>query len=133
MEPAMITRTVVVWFGLLALAIANGGFREAVLVPKLGLGMARAVSSVILSLLIVGVGWGLTRWIGPTTLQDAWTIGALWVALTLGFEFLGGHYLFGKPWPELMADYNLFAGRIWVLVLIATLMTPAMAFTAARM
>lgn len=129
----MITRTLVVWFGLLALAIANGGFREAVLVPRLGLGMARAVSSVMLSLLIVGVGWGVTRWIGPATLQDAWAIGAVWVALTLGFEFLGGHFLFGKPWPELLADYNLFAGRIWVLVLVATLMTPAIAFTVARM
>ena len=129
----MITRTLVVWFGLLALAIANGGFRETVLVPRLGLGMARAVSSVMLSLLIVGVGWGVTQWIGPATLQDAWAIGALWVALTLGFEFLGGHFLFGKPWPELLADYNLFAGRIWVLVLVATLMTPAIAFTVARM
>jgi len=129
----MITRTLVVWFALLALAIANGGFREAVLVPRLGLGMARAVSSVMLSLLIVGVGWGVTRWIGPATLQDAWAIGAVWVALTLCFEFLGGHFLFGKPWPELLADYNLFAGRIWVLVLVATLMTPAIAFTVARM
>jgi hypothetical protein len=129
----MITRTLVVWFGLLALAVANGGFREAVLVPRLGLGMARAVSSVMLSLLIVGVGWGVTRWIGPATLQDAWAIGAVWVALTLCFEFLGGHFLFGKPWPELLADYNLFAGRIWVLVLVATLMTPAIAFTVARM
>ena len=129
----MITRTLVVWFGLLALAIANGGFRETILVPRLGLGMARAVSSVMLSLLIVGVGWGVTQWIGPATLQDAWAIGALWVALTLGFEFLGGHFLFGKPWPELLADYNLFAGRIWVLVLVATLMTPAIAFTVARM
>ena len=129
----MITRTLVVWFGLLALAIANGGFRETILVPRLGLGMARAVSSVMLSLLIVGVGWGVTHWIGPATLQDAWAIGALWVALTLGFEFLGGHFLFGKPWPELLADYNLFAGRIWVLVLVATLMTPAIAFTVARM
>ena len=129
----MITRTLVVWFGLLALAVANGGFREAVLVPRLGLGMARAVSSVMLSLLIVGVGWGVTRWIGPATLQDAWAIGAVWVALTLCFEFLGGHFLFGKPWPELLADYNLFAGRIWVVVLVATLMTPAIAFTVARM
>ena len=129
----MITRTLVVWFGLLALAVANGGFREAVLVPRLGLGMARAVSSVMLSLLIVGVGWAVTRWIGPATLQDAWAIGAVWVALTLCFEFLGGHFLFGKPWPELLADYNLFAGRIWVVVLVATLMTPAIAFTVARM
>ena len=30
---------------------------------------------------------------------------------------------------ELLADYNLLAGRIWVMVLIVTLMTPIIAFT----
>ena len=87
----------------------------------------------MLSALILGFGWALTPWIRPTTLQDAWVIGALWVALTLAFEFLGGHFLFGKPWQELFADYNLFAGRIWVMVLIVTLMTPAIAFTTRRL
>ena len=129
----MILRTLLIWSGLLVLAVANGGFREAVLVPRLGLGMARAVSTIMLSGLILGFGWALTPWIGPSTLQDAWLIGALWVALTLAFEFLGGHFLFGKSWPELFADYNLFAGRIWVMVLIVTLMTPAIAFTTKRL
>jgi hypothetical protein len=62
-------------------------------------------------------------------MQDAWTIGVTWVALTLAFEFLGGHFIFGRPWQELLGDYNLFAGRIWVMVLIVTLMTPVIAFT----
>ena len=129
----MIIRTVLIWSGLLVVAIVNGAVRESVLVPKLGLGLARAVSTVMLATLIAGLGWALTPWIGPATLQDAWMIGVLWVALTLAFEFLGGHFLFGKPWPELFADYNLLAGRIWVMVLIVTLMTPALAFTVRRL
>ena len=129
----MITRAILIWFALLAVAIANGGFREAILVPKLGLGMARAVSTVMLSALIAVLGWASTPWIGPATLQDAWIIGALWATLTLAFEFLGGHFLFGKPWPELLADYNLLAGRIWMMVLVVTLMTPALAFTVRRL
>ena len=125
----MILRAVFVWFGLLVLASLNGGFREAVLVPRMGRGLGQAVSTVMLSTLILAAGWVSVPWVGPRTLQDAWTIGLLWVTLTLGFEFLAGHFVFGKPWPELLADYNLLAGRIWLMVLIVTLMTPIVAFT----
>ena len=125
----MIPRTVVIWLGLLALAVLNGGFREAVLVPRYGREGAQAASTIILSVLILVVGWISIPWISPRTLQDAWTIGVLWVTLTLAFEFLAGHFVFGKPWNELLADYNLLAGRIWLMVLIVTLMTPVVAFT----
>lgn len=124
----MVIRTVLVWFALLVLAILNGGFREAVLLPRLGRGLAQAVSTMILSLLILALGWIAMPWIGPRALQDAWTVGVIWVGLTLAFELLGGHFLFGKPWPELLADYNLLAGRIWIMVLVVTLMTPILAF-----
>ena len=125
----MTLRIVVIWCGLLFLAILNGGFREAMLVPRAGRGLGNAVSTVILSALIVAAGWISIPWIGPRSLQDAWTIGVVWVTLTLAFEFLAGHFVFGKPWAELLADYNLMAGRIWIMVLIVTLMTPIVAFT----
>lgn len=125
----MLVRALLVWFLLLTLAILNGAFREEVLVPRAGRGVAQALSTVTLSLLILAAGWASMPWIAPRTLQDAWTVGGMWVGLTLAFEFLGGHFLFGKPWTELLADYNLFAGRIWVMVLIVTLMTPIVAFT----
>ena len=125
----MIIRAVLVWVGLLTVAILNGGFREAVLAPRLGRSLAHGLSTVMLSLLIVALGWMTTPWVEPRSLQDAWLIGGVWVALTLAFEFLGGHFIFGKPWQALLADYNLFAGRIWVMVLIVTLMTPVIAFT----
>jgi len=125
----MVIRTVLIWFVLLIIAILNGGFREGALVGKMGRGLAQAVSTVMLSVLILALGWISVPWIGPQTLQEAWTIGVIWVLLTLAFEFLGGHFLFGMPWQELLADYNLFAGRIWLMVLIVTLMTPVIAFT----
>ena len=125
----MIIRALLVWVGLLVVAILNGGFREAVLAPRLGRSLAHGLSTVMLSLFIVALGWVTTPWVEPGSLQDAWLIGGVWVALTLAFEFLGGHFIFGKPWQTLLADYNLFAGRIWVMVLIVTLMTPVIAFT----
>jgi hypothetical protein len=63
-------------------------------------------------------------WIGPRTSGQAWGVGAIWVLLILAFEFLAGHYLFHNSWSSLLADYNVFRGRIWPLVLITTLVAP---------
>ena len=125
----MIARSLLVWFGLLMLAIANGTFREAILVPRFGSGLAHTISSVTLAALIVVMGWFAIPWIGPHSMQDAWTIGATWVVLTVAFEFLGGHFLFGKPWKLLAADYNILAGRVWIVVLIATFIAPVLVYS----
>ena len=68
------------------------------------------------------------RWIHPLNRRDAFLIGFAWLALTLVFEFGFGRVR-GKPWTELLADYNVLKGRIWVLVLVTTAMAP---FLAAR-
>ena len=60
------------------------------------------------------------------------TILIIWVALTVAFEFLAGHYLFGTPWPVLLADYRLSEGRVWILVLASTLLAPVLTATRYR-
>jgi hypothetical protein len=124
----MLTRAILSWFALLGVAIVNGGFRESVLVWWLGRGLAQAVSTVLLSGCIVTIGWFATPWIAPRSVADAWAIGFGWLTLTLAFEFLGGHFLFGKSWTDLLADYDLLAGRIWVMILLVTLLVPVLAF-----
>jgi hypothetical protein len=120
----LIARALAVWGFLLGLAVVNGGLRDAWLSPSLGEIPGRALSSVLLSLLILLATRLTVRWIGPRTQREALTVGALWVALTLAFEFGVGRYGFGKSWPELLADYDLTRGRIWVLVLIVTCFAP---------
>lgn len=124
----MVFRAALSWMALLLIAILNGGVRESLLVPRMSPESARAASTLLLSALIGGLGWICTPWIGPRTLQQAWGVGIGWVTLTLGFEFLAGHFVFGKPWSELLADYNVLAGRIWVLVLLVTVLTPPLVF-----
>jgi len=51
----------------------------------------------------------------------------VWLLLTLAFEFGFGHYVFGKPWSVLLADYRLDQGRIWTLVPVITLLAPWLA------
>lgn len=123
----MIARAVVVWLGLALLASLNGAFRESVLVPRMSETAARAISTLMLSVVILIAALAAIGWISPAPHRDAWRIGVLWVALTLAFEFLAGHYLFRIPWRELTRDYNILQGRIWVLVLIVTAVAPAVA------
>ena len=125
----MIARALLVWCLLLILAVLNGGVRDTWLSPVLGDTAGRAISSVLLALLIILATWLTIRWIGPATAGEAMTVGALWVVLTLAFEFGAGHYGFGKSWTELLADYDLLRGRIWILVLLTTFVAPLLTFT----
>jgi hypothetical protein len=105
-------------------AFANGALREIALVPLAGDTVGHAISSVTLSAAILLLAWFTIAWIHPASTADAWSIGALWLTLTLAFEFLAGHYVFGTPWNTLLADYDVPAGRIWVLVLVTTIVAP---------
>ena len=124
----MLARAGVVWFGIMLLAILNGAARDVLFVPRLGDLVARALSCVTLAGLILLVTRISLQWIHPASMGDAWTIGAMWLVMTLTFEFVAGHYLFHTPWTTLLADYNVFAGRLWILVLAATIAAPAFVF-----
>ncbi len=55
---------------------------------------------------------------------QAITIGLIWLLLTVGFEFLFGHFIAGHSWSRLGQDYNLLAGRVWILVLLVITFAP---------
>ena len=120
----MFFRAFVVWVVLLVLAVVNGAAREAWLVPRIGGSAGHAVSSLSLSAGIGLLSWLTIGWINPASTRDAFLIGLVWLSLTLAFEFLAGHYVFRKPWNELFADYDIVSGRIWVLVLVTTMVAP---------
>ncbi|HEY7614805.1 MAG TPA: hypothetical protein VH764_17535 [Gemmatimonadales bacterium] len=123
-------RAVVVWTGILGLAACNGALRDLVVAPRLGDTVARALSTVILCALILLVAHSTIGWIGPRNAREAFGIGALWLALTLAFEFGSGLYA-GKSWSVMLEDYNVLRGRIWVLVPILTFLAPLWAGRAA--
>lgn len=129
----VLTRGAAAWVALLGLAIVNGAVREAFLRPWLGELAAHALSTIALSAGILLVTWLAIRRVRPRSPRDAWAIGGLWVALTLAFEFLAGHYLFGHPWSRLLADYDVPAGRIWPLVPIVTALAPVLSARARRL
>ncbi len=123
----MLLRALTVWLLLMFAAIANGGVRNALLAPRLSDTAAHAVSTVMLCVWIALVTWASIGWMRPPTVRAAAGIGILWLCLTLAFEFLAGHYVFGQSWDRLLADYNLAQGRIWPLVLVTTAAAPVWA------
>jgi hypothetical protein len=120
----MTVRAIVIWFALLVAAVVNGAFRVAVLVPRLGDAAGHVVSSLMLCVLIALLSWATIGWVHPSTPAQAVAVGVLWLVLTLVFEFGFGHFVAHKTWPELLADYNLLGGRIWLLVLLTTMASP---------
>jgi hypothetical protein len=123
----MLGRAFIVWMGLLVIAVAFGAVREAVVAPRLGSQTAHVLGTIAFCLAILAVAWASIGWIGPRDGGAAVWIGLGWVGLTVAFEFLAGHYLFGHPWARLLADYNILRGRIWLLVLVTTGVAPVVA------
>ena len=124
----MIFRAILIWVLLLGFAVLNGTVREFVLAPRLGAQAAHVASTLVLCAAIFIVALLFTRWIAPKSRGGALLIGSVWLALTLAFEFLAGHYLFGSSWERLLSEYDLMRGRVWILVLVATLFAPVWAF-----
>lgn len=120
------------WLLLLLAAILNGAIREALFSPAWGGPAAHVASTILLCGFILGLGWWLLPWLAPGSRGAAWRVGGGWLLLTVAFEFLGGHFLFGAPWSKLLADYDLTRGRIWILVLVVTALTPPVVYRLRR-
>lgn len=116
-----------IWLLLLVVAVFAGALRESLLTPIIGGQASHVVGTLVVAVAMAVI---ITVYIrrGPM-LPPAWRwgIGIFWLILTVCFEFLFGHYVAGHPWERLLADYNLLAGRIWLLILAVLLFTPVLA------
>lgn len=112
------------WFVLLIAAIINGAVREGVYKQNLGELAAHQLSTLVGIILFGAIIWRMTRLWPLRSSRQAWTVGAVWVGMTICFEFLFGHYVMGNSWQRLLHDYNILEGRLWLVVLIWTLTAP---------
>jgi hypothetical protein len=120
----MILKYAVSWIGMVIIAIMNGVIRDAFYGKYLGELTAHQISTFTLTVLAGLYLWLLgLMWKIPSSNQ-AITIGLIWLALTVAFEFLFGHYVMKHPWTRLLHDYNIIKGRVWILVLIWITIAP---------
>lgn len=123
----MSLRGFIIWCSFAMLAILNGVLRVEVVAPRIGEAAAHLLATVLLCTAIVAVTWLTLPWIGIASPVAARRLGLAWLLLTLAFEFLAGHFVFGHSWARLLADYNVLRGRVWVLVLLTAFAAPGWA------
>jgi hypothetical protein len=123
-----VLRYLLAWVPMLVIAIANGALRESTYgkaMPELRAHqLSTLIGSVVMGLFI----WVVVRVWPPASGRQALAIGLIWLALTVAFEFVFGRLVVHRSWPELLHDYNLVAGRVWVVFLLWLAVAPFVFF-----
>lgn len=124
----MIFKYFFAWFGLMVLAIINGGFRDITYKSQVGDLAAHQISTVILIVLFAGYFRFLFNVWPIESATQAWTIGCIWFLMTEVFEFGMGRLIAGDSWSKLFYAYNVFAGQVWIFIPLWVLVGPYVFF-----
>ncbi len=125
MDKKIVFKILGVWFLLAIIATTNGIARNAIYKPIFGDLLAHQISTLILIIIIFLFSFfSLQKNFKDLEPKFFLLIGFVWLILTEAFEFLAGHYLFGNSWEKILGDYNIFAGRLWILVLLTICFSP---------
>lgn len=108
---------------MIVIAFANATLRELVFIKHFSEFRAHQWSTITLIILCSIYVWFVFPLLKIQNAKQAFLIGFIWVLLTVAFEFSLGR-LTNKSWAYLLQDYNLFAGRIWLLFLLCLFLLP---------
>lgn len=111
-----------VWAGIIPLAILNGGLRESVLLPAIGK-MALPASGVLLAATAFMLSYFCLPRLDSGTRTDYVQMGVVWLSATVIFEFALG-YATGDTLSKMLKAYNIFTGNLWLLVVLFIGFTP---------
>ena len=120
-------RALVVWLVIVAFESAHGTLRELFLAPLVGDFRARQVAVFTGSLLILALSYLFVRWLRAATTVRLLAVGALWLCLTLLFEFGLGLFVLGYSWERLASDYDLSRGALMPFGLVLLTLAPLIA------
>ncbi len=120
-------RWLAAWIGGSVLGIVNGAIRELRYKDRVGAKAADQISAASLIVLLALYFVALQRRWPLGTRRVALEVGAAWAVLTVLFEFGFGHYVDRKSWSELVENYDLADGKLWVVVLAWIAFGPAAA------
>lgn len=120
----MLARYLLCWFLLAIIAVANGVIREATYGKHVSALTAHQISTATGILFTGFCVWWLSRLWPIESSSQAWLIGVCWLLATIAFEFGFGHLVAHHSLAELLADYNILRGRVWLLFLTWVLVMP---------
>jgi hypothetical protein len=124
----MMMKYLLVWLLLAMVAIANGIIRQSTYGKSVSALAAHQISTITAILASGIVVWLVNRFWPIESAGQAFTIGLLWLLMTIAFEFGFGHYVAGHSWDHLLADYNILQGRVWSLFLVWIAVLPYLIF-----
>jgi hypothetical protein len=131
-ESCVLIRYVLAWFPMLLTAMANGDLRQLVFARAMPELRAHQLSTAI-GLVLIGLFiWAVIRIWPLSSARQTLSIGLVWLALTVAFEFVFGRFVMHQPWSRLLNDYNLFEGRLWAVFLIWLTIAPYVFFRIRR-
>jgi hypothetical protein len=104
----------------------HGLLREIFIAPQLGDLHARQLGVLTGCALIFLIAWATARWMGTGSRHAQLKVGAMWVLLTLAFEFALGHAM-GLGWDRILADYNPARGGFMILGMVFMFFAPLLA------
>ena len=118
------------WFVMVLIAIGNGFFGDLVVARFTGDYKAHLYKTFfIITVIFIGSRIYLGQTAGLVAGGAPWYLpalsaGLLWLCSSIVFEFFVGHYIFRFPWQKLFADYRIWEGRLWSLVLASEVAMP---------
>jgi hypothetical protein len=124
MNGPILRRAVLTWLLLLVAMVAAGAFRVAVVAPWLSPFGTEIAGALLGIAVILALTRPFIRSLERPRLATLAGIGALWLGLTVAFEFGFFHYVGGKSWESLLAQYDVAGGHLWPLVLAAVALAP---------
>lgn len=117
MDRNTVQKSLEVWVFVAVAATMNGMFRSLFLVPRVGEYASHVLSVLILMIVVLLLSSVLVNKIlREYGNSDLFLIGTLWVALSVSVDFVFEDDVLNLPWRMILHDYNLSAGRIWILV-----------------
>ena len=115
-----------VWMLIILAETLHGLLREIFVAPQLGDLRARQLGVLIGCVLIFLIAWGTARWMGARSRHVQLKVGAMWILLTVAFEFALGRAM-GLGWDRILADYNPARGGFMILGMVFMFLAPLLA------
>jgi hypothetical protein len=121
-------RALAVWLLVMAVEFVHGTLRWTFLRPRVGDFRSGQIGVFTGSALFLVIVYFCGRWMRMRSGNDALWIGALWVGLTLAFEWSFGHYAMGRSWESIAEEYNLLHGGLMPIGLAIFGVSPWLAY-----
>jgi hypothetical protein len=121
-------RAMAVWLLVMAVEFVHGTLRWIFLRPHVGDFRSGQIGVFTGSLLFLLVVYFCEPRMKLRGLGDCLRVGALWVGLTVAFEWSFGHYVMGRSWESIGMEYNLLRGGLMLVGLAIFAISPWIAW-----